>query len=53
MCICICVYAHLCLTKKVLIATYEDPEELLKRSEIMAKCHHDNKFLLSNYKSNN
>ena len=44
----------LCLTEKVLIATYENPEELLnKRSELMAKCRHDNKFLLSNYKSNN
>ena len=44
----------LCLTEKVLIATYENPEELLnKRLELMAKCRHDNKFLLSNYKSNN
>ena len=43
----------LCLTEKVLIAIYENPEELLhKRSELMAKRHHDNKFLLSNYKSN-
>ena len=43
----------LCLTEKVLIATYENPEELLnKRSELMAKCRHNNKFLLSNYKSN-
>ena len=37
----------LCLTEKVLIATYENPEELLnKRSELMAKCRHNNKFLL-------
>ena len=44
----------LCLTEKVLIATYEKPEELLnKRSELMAKCCHNTKFLLSNYKSNN
>ena len=43
----------LCVTEKVLIATYENPEELLnKRSELMAKCRHGNKFLLSNYKSN-
>ena len=43
----------LCLTEKVLIATYENPEELLnKRSELMAKCRHDNKLLLRNYKSN-
>ena len=39
----------LCLTEKVLIATYENPEQLLnKRSEVMAKCCHNNKFLLSN-----
>ena len=43
----------LCLTEKVLIVTYENPEELLnKRSELMAKCRHNNRFLLSNYKSN-
>ena len=42
----------MCLTEKMLIATYENPEELLhKRSELMAICRHD-KFLLSNYKSN-
>ena len=42
----------LCLTEKVLTATYENPEELLnKRSELMAKCR-KRKFLLSNYKSN-
>ena len=42
------------LTEKVLIITYENPEELLnKRSELMATCHHNTKFLLSNYKSNN
>ena len=39
------------LTEKVLIATYENPEELLnKRLELMTKCRHNNKFLLSNYK---
>ena len=43
----------LCLTEKVLIATYQIPEELLnKRPELMAKCRHNNKFLLSNNKSN-
>ena len=41
------------LTEKLLIATYENPEELLNKiSELMAKCCHDNKLLLSNYKSN-
>ena len=44
----------LCFIEKVLIATYENPEELLsKTSELMAKCHHNNKLLLSNYKTNN
>ena len=43
----------LCLIEKVLIATYENPEEMLnKKSKLMAKCHHNNKLLLSNYKSN-
>ena len=43
----------LCLTEKVLLGTYENPEERLnKRLELVAKCRHDNKFLLSNYKSN-
>ena len=43
----------LCLTEKMLTATYENPEELLnKRSELMAKCRHNSEFLLSNYKSN-
>ena len=33
----------LCLTEKVLIAIYKNPEELLnKRLELMAKCCHDN-----------
>ena len=42
----------LCLHEKLLIATYPNQEELLnKRSEIIAKCRHDNKFLLKNYKS--
>ena len=41
----------LCLNEKLLITTYEHPQEILnKRSELMAKCRHGNKFLLSNYK---
>ena len=40
----------LCLAEKVLTA---NPKEMLKkRSELMTKCRHNNKFLLSNYKSN-
>ena len=43
----------LSLTEKMLIAIYENPEQLLnKRSELIGKCRHDNKFLLTNYKSN-
>ena len=42
-----------CLTEKVLIATYENPEEMWnKKSKLMAKYHHNNKLLLSNCKSN-
>ena len=43
----------LCLHEKLLILNYHNPAELLnKRSELMAKCSHENKFLLSNYKGN-
>ena len=40
----------LCLHEKLLIFNYHNPAELLnKRSELMAKCPQENKFLLSNY----
>ena len=43
----------LCLHEKYEILNYPDQEELLnKRSELVSKCQHFNKFLLSNYKSN-
>ena len=43
----------LCLHEKLYIATYHDQEELLsKRSELISKCRHENKFLLANYKAN-
>ena len=43
----------LCLHKKYEILNYPDQEELLnKRCELVSKCRHINKFLLSNYKSN-
>ena len=43
----------LCLHEKCEILNYPDQEELLnKRSELVSKCQHINKFLLSNYKSN-
>ena len=36
----------LCLNEKLLIATYPDQKQLLnKRSELIAKCRHENKFL--------
>jgi len=43
---------NLCLQEKLEILNYKNKEELLnKRSEIIAKCRHSNKFLLANYKS--
>ena len=43
----------LCLHEKYEILNYPKQEELLnKRSELVSKCRHLNKFLLSNYKSN-
>ena len=39
-----------CLYEKYAIITYPDPENLLKkRSKIMSKCPHQQKFLLRNY----
>ena len=44
----------LCLHEKYEILNYPDHEELLdKMSELVSKCQHFSKFLLSNYKSNN
>ena len=43
----------LCLHETYKILNYPDQEKLLnKRSELVSKCRHGNKFLLSNYKSN-
>ena len=43
----------LCLHEKYEILNYPDQQKLLnKRSELVLKCRHINKFLLSNYKSN-
>ena len=43
----------MCLHEKHEILNYPHQEELLnKRSELVSKCRHVNKFLLSNYKSN-
>ena len=41
----------LCLHEKLLIISYHNPADLLnKRSELMTKCRHENKFLQSHYK---
>ena len=43
---------RLCLQEKFEIIKYPRPHELLnKRSELVSKCHHANKYLLCNYKS--
>ena len=43
----------LCLEEKMAIITYPDQEKLLnKRSELISKCRHQNKFLLKYYDSN-
>ena len=43
----------LCLHEKFEILTYSNQDELLnKRSELVSKCRHIYKYLLSNYKSN-
>ena len=42
----------LCLYEKLTILTYPIQQDLLnKRSELVSKCRHQNKFLLANYKS--
>ena len=42
----------LCIQEKLEILRYENKKELLnKRSEILNKCRHVNKFLLANFKS--
>ena len=43
----------LCLHEKLAIITYPYPDELLnRRSELVTKCRHKNKFLLKNFNSN-
>ena len=44
----------LCLYEKLEIVTYQNQKEPLnKRSELLFKCRHTNKFLLKNYTGNN
>ena len=43
----------LCLHEKLEIVNFEDQDHLLnKRSELISKCRHVNKYLLRNYKAN-
>ena len=43
---------QLCLQEKIEILNYPNPNDTLnKRSELISKCDHVNKFLLSSYKS--
>ena len=42
----------LCLHEKLAIITYPYPDQLLnRRSELVTKCRHENKFLLKNFSS--
>ena len=42
----------LCLQEKLQIVNFEDQDHLLnKRSELISKCRHANKYLLRNYKA--
>ena len=43
---------YLCLNEKLYIATHDCSSLLNKRSELVSKCRHKNKFLLSNFKFN-
>ena len=43
----------LCLYEKLVIITYPRQHKLLnKRSELFCKCHHENKYLLKNFRAN-
>ena len=43
----------LCLHEKLAIITYPYPDELLnRRSGVVTKCRHENKFLFKNFNSN-
>ena len=45
--------SSLCLHEKLAIITYPYPDELLnRRSELVTKCRHENKFLLKSFNSN-
>ena len=44
---------HLCLYEKLVIINYPRQYKLLnKRSELFCKCHHENKYVLKNFRVN-
>ena len=46
-------WCSLCLHEKLAIINYPYPDELLnRRSELVTKCRHENKFLLKTFNSN-
>ena len=43
---------NLCLSEKLVICNFKDKDRLIKkRRDLVSKCLHENKFILSNYKS--
>ena len=43
---------NLCLSEKLVICNFRDKDRLIKNSmDLVSKCLHENKFILSNYKS--
>ena len=42
---------NLCLSEKLVICNFRDKDRLInKRMDLVSKCRHENKFILSNYK---
>ena len=42
---------HLCLTEKLYLVRAKKPSLLNKRTELISKCRHENKFYLANFTS--
>ena len=43
---------NLCLSEKLVVCNFKDKDRLIKkRRDLVSKCLHENKFILSNYKS--
>ena len=43
---------HLCLTEKLYLIKAKKPTLLNKRTELISKCRHENKFYLANFELN-